>query len=116
MYLHVDSKQKRLASRADRTDRWRQVLSGCGVYDGAEVHEASACLVHLSRAGAAIQCYAPDIKQMHVIDHTKVLSAPSDLRYFVFLRCSLSCIDTCAVRVFLKLFASGIESHQPVES
>lgn len=29
------------------------VLSGSGVYDGSEVHEASAVLVHLSRAGAA---------------------------------------------------------------
>ncbi|XP_043204041.1 glutamine amidotransferase-like class 1 domain-containing protein 3A, mitochondrial isoform X1 [Amphibalanus amphitrite] len=47
------------------------VLSGCGVYDGTEVHEASACLVHLSRAGADVQCYAPDVKQMHVVDHVK---------------------------------------------
>ncbi|XP_011809521.1 PREDICTED: ES1 protein homolog, mitochondrial isoform X2 [Colobus angolensis palliatus] len=28
------------------------VLSGCGVYDGTEIHEASAILVHLSRGGA----------------------------------------------------------------
>jgi len=47
------------------------VLAGSGVYDGSEVHEASAALVHLCRAGANVQCYAPDVKQMHVIDHTK---------------------------------------------
>nr|CAB3248348.1 ES1 protein homolog, mitochondrial-like [Phallusia mammillata] len=47
------------------------VLSGCGVYDGSEVHEASACLVHLSRAGADVTMFAPDIDQMHTIDHTK---------------------------------------------
>jgi len=47
------------------------VLSGCGVYDGSEVHEASACLVHLSRAAATVSMFAPDVKQMHVIDHTK---------------------------------------------
>nr|XP_039254838.1 ES1 protein homolog, mitochondrial-like [Styela clava] len=47
------------------------VLSGCGVYDGSEVHEASACLVHLSRAGADVSMFAPDIDQMHTIDHTK---------------------------------------------
>lgn len=47
------------------------VLSGCGVYDGSEVHEASACLVHLSRAGADVSMFAPNIEQMHSIDHTK---------------------------------------------
>lgn len=31
------------------------ILSGCGVYDGTEVHEASAILVHLSRAGAQVR-------------------------------------------------------------
>ncbi|XP_065648386.1 ES1 protein homolog, mitochondrial isoform X2 [Hydra vulgaris] len=45
------------------------VLSGCGVYDGSEVHEASAVLVNLSRNNAEYKCFAPDIKQMHVIDH-----------------------------------------------
>ncbi|KAM3934333.1 glutamine amidotransferase-like class 1 domain-containing protein 3, mitochondrial [Leptodactylus fuscus] len=47
------------------------VLSGCGVYDGTEIHEASAILVHLSRAGAEVKMFAPDIPQMHVIDHSK---------------------------------------------
>lgn len=47
------------------------VLSGCGVYDGTEIHEASAILVHLSRGGAEVQMYAPDVTQMHVVDHRK---------------------------------------------
>ncbi|KFO28102.1 ES1 protein like protein, mitochondrial [Fukomys damarensis] len=47
------------------------VLSGCGVYDGTEIHEASAILVHLSRGGAEVQIFAPDVAQMHVIDHTR---------------------------------------------
>uniref|UniRef100_A0A8C1Z403 Glutamine amidotransferase like class 1 domain containing 3A n=1 Tax=Cyprinus carpio TaxID=7962 RepID=A0A8C1Z403_CYPCA len=47
------------------------VLSGCGVYDGTEIHEASAILVHLSRGGAEVQMFAPDVSQMHVIDHGK---------------------------------------------
>lgn len=46
------------------------VLSGCGVYDGTEVHEASAVLTHLSRHGAEVAMFAPDKDQMHVIDHT----------------------------------------------
>lgn len=31
------------------------ILSGCGVFDGTEIHEASAVLVHLSRAGANVR-------------------------------------------------------------
>ncbi|XP_018531222.1 glutamine amidotransferase-like class 1 domain-containing protein 3, mitochondrial [Lates calcarifer] len=45
------------------------ILSGCGVYDGSEIHEASAILVHLSRAGAKVQMFAPDTDQMHVVNH-----------------------------------------------
>ncbi|XP_075053644.1 glutamine amidotransferase-like class 1 domain-containing protein 3, mitochondrial [Mixophyes fleayi] len=51
--------------------RVAMVLSGCGVYDGTEIHEASAILVHLSRAGAEVKMFAPNIPQMHVIDHSK---------------------------------------------
>nr|XP_060625426.1 glutamine amidotransferase-like class 1 domain-containing protein 3, mitochondrial [Anolis sagrei ordinatus] len=47
------------------------VLAGCGVFDGSEIHEASAALVHLSRAGAEVKIFAPNIEQMHVIDHLK---------------------------------------------
>uniref|UniRef100_A0A8C4NIU8 Glutamine amidotransferase class 1 domain containing 3 n=1 Tax=Eptatretus burgeri TaxID=7764 RepID=A0A8C4NIU8_EPTBU len=47
------------------------VLSGAGVYDGSELHEASAVLVHLSRGGAQVKIFAPDIPQMHVVDHSK---------------------------------------------
>lgn len=56
------------------------VLSGSGVYDGSEIHEASATLVSLTRAGADVQCYAPDAPQMHVVDHTKGAPAESETR------------------------------------
>uniref|UniRef100_A0A673C1E9 Si:ch211-153b23.5 n=2 Tax=Sphaeramia orbicularis TaxID=375764 RepID=A0A673C1E9_9TELE len=45
------------------------ILSGCGVYDGTEIHEASAVLVHLSRAGAKVQMFALNADQMHVVNH-----------------------------------------------
>ncbi|GAB3455675.1 isoprenoid biosynthesis glyoxalase ElbB [Insolitispirillum peregrinum] len=45
------------------------VLSGCGVYDGAEIHEAVLTLLALSRQGATVQCFAPDVAQHHVINH-----------------------------------------------
>lgn len=45
------------------------VLSGCGVYDGSEIHEAVLTLLALDRRGAAYRCFAPDVAQRHVIDH-----------------------------------------------
>ena len=45
------------------------ILSGCGVYDGAEINEAVLTLLSLEQQGAAYQCFAPDIEQMHVINH-----------------------------------------------
>lgn len=45
------------------------VLAGCGVYDGAEINEAVLTLLALEEAGATYQCFAPDIPQLHVINH-----------------------------------------------
>lgn len=45
------------------------VLSGCGAFDGTELHEASAVLVHLSRNLAITTMFAPNIDQMHVVNH-----------------------------------------------
>ena len=45
------------------------VLSGCGVYDGAEIHEAVVTLLALDRAGAEVTVAAPDKEQLHVINH-----------------------------------------------
>jgi enhancing lycopene biosynthesis protein 2 len=45
------------------------VLAGCGVYDGAEINEAVLSLLCLEQQGASYQCFAPDIDQMHVINH-----------------------------------------------
>ena len=45
------------------------VLAGCGVYDGSEIHEAVITLLAIDRAGAEAVCMAPDVNQMHVINH-----------------------------------------------
>jgi enhancing lycopene biosynthesis protein 2 len=45
------------------------LLSGCGVYDGSEIQEAVLTLLFLDRKGAEIICMAPDMPQVHVIDH-----------------------------------------------
>ena len=45
------------------------LLAGCGVFDGSEIHEAVLTLLFLDRAGASIVCMAPDMDQLHVINH-----------------------------------------------
>ncbi|MBO3277871.1 isoprenoid biosynthesis glyoxalase ElbB [Pseudomonas schmalbachii] len=45
------------------------ILSGSGVFDGAEIHESVIALLRLSQRGADVQCFAPNIAQHHVINH-----------------------------------------------
>jgi enhancing lycopene biosynthesis protein 2 len=45
------------------------VLSGCGVYDGAEIHESVFTMLAIARNGASYQIFAPNIEQYHVINH-----------------------------------------------
>ncbi|MDH4129748.1 MAG: isoprenoid biosynthesis glyoxalase ElbB [Spirochaetota bacterium] len=45
------------------------VLSGCGVYDGAEIHESVLTLLALDRSKVEAICMAPNIDQHHVINH-----------------------------------------------
>ncbi|HJN23108.1 MAG TPA: isoprenoid biosynthesis glyoxalase ElbB [Rhodospirillales bacterium] len=45
------------------------VLSGCGVFDGAEIHESVLTLLALDRHGADYECYAPNMEQAHVVNH-----------------------------------------------
>ncbi|WP_167607873.1 isoprenoid biosynthesis glyoxalase ElbB [Maribellus sediminis] len=45
------------------------VLAGCGVYDGAEIHEATLTMLAIAQQGAEYQCFAPDMEQAHVVNH-----------------------------------------------
>ncbi|NPA35960.1 MAG: isoprenoid biosynthesis glyoxalase ElbB [Chlorobi bacterium] len=45
------------------------VLSGCGVYDGAEIHESVFTMLAIARNGGSYQVFAPDIEQYHVVNH-----------------------------------------------
>lgn len=45
------------------------VLSGSGVYDGSEIHEAVITLLAIAREGAEAVCFAPDKTQTDVINH-----------------------------------------------
>ena len=45
------------------------VLSGNGVFDGAEIHESAMTLLAIMQQGGAYEIFAPDIDQYHVINH-----------------------------------------------
>ena len=45
------------------------ILSGCGFYDGTEIHEAVLTLLAIDQCGASYRCFAPNINQYHVINH-----------------------------------------------
>lgn len=45
------------------------LLSGCGVFDGAEIHEATLSLLAIARQGCSYEIFAPDTDQHHVINH-----------------------------------------------
>jgi len=45
------------------------VLAGCGVLDGAEIHEAVLTLLAIRKLGAEYIIFAPDKEQHHVMNH-----------------------------------------------
>lgn len=45
------------------------ILSGCGVFDGAEIHEAILTLLAIAQQGASYEIFAPDVNQHHVVNH-----------------------------------------------
>jgi enhancing lycopene biosynthesis protein 2 len=56
------------------------VLSGCGVFDGSEIHESVACLIALDRRGAQTICMAPNIPQAGVTNHAVKQPAANQTR------------------------------------
>jgi len=53
----------------NKQKRFAVILSGCGVYDGAEIHEATLTLLAIAKAGGSYECFAPDKEQTQVINH-----------------------------------------------
>ncbi len=45
------------------------ILSGCGVYDGSEIYESVLTMLRLDSKNVEYSCFAPDMKQHHVINH-----------------------------------------------
>lgn len=45
------------------------ILSGSGVFDGSEIYESVLTFLRLEHNGVRYQCFAPNIEQLHVINH-----------------------------------------------
>ena len=45
------------------------LLSGSGVFDGSEIHESVLSMLALAKLGVDYQCFAPNILQLHVVNH-----------------------------------------------
>ena len=54
------------------------LLSGCGVYDGAEIQEAVLTLLEIERMGAEAICIGINAKQHHVINHLTSEEQPQE--------------------------------------
>lgn len=59
------------------------ILSGCGVYDGSEIHEAVLTLLAIDRNHATYTIFAPDTAQMHVINHATGQEMPEQRNVLV---------------------------------
>ncbi len=59
------------------------VLSGCGVFDGAEIHEAVMTMYAIALHGASYQIFAPDVMQHHVVNHINGKEMPEQRNVMV---------------------------------
>jgi enhancing lycopene biosynthesis protein 2 len=45
------------------------ILSGCGVYDGSEIHESVLTMLAITQQAGSYRCFAPNVNQYHVVNH-----------------------------------------------
>lgn len=88
------------------------ILSGCGVFDGAEIHESVLTLLYLAKKGAEYQCFAPDIDQYHVVNHMSGDVAEGETRNVLvesarIARGQIAALDALNVEEFDALILPG---------
>ena len=88
------------------------ILSGSGVFDGAELHEAVLTLLAIEQEGASYQCFAPDVEQLHVINHLTGEVAEGETRNVLvesarIARGNIKPVTECDVNAFDALILPG---------
>ncbi|CNI39559.1 isoprenoid biosynthesis protein with amidotransferase-like domain [Yersinia pekkanenii] len=87
------------------------ILSGCGVYDGAEINEVVLTLLALEEHQVSYQCFAPDINMYHTVNH--ISGSPSQEKRNVLIesarivRGNAQPISECKVNDFSSLIIPG---------
>lgn len=56
------------------------VLSGSGVFDGSELHESVITMLCLEKLGIEYHSFAPDIAQLHTVNHHTGEASESEIR------------------------------------
>lgn len=87
------------------------LLSGCGVYDGSEIHESILTLLHIEKLGCTYRCFSLDHDQMHVVNH-KNNDVTGEKRNMIFesariARGKIECIREADVRDIDALILPG---------
>ncbi len=59
------------------------LLSGCGVYDGAEIHETVLSMLAIQEIGGEVVCISVDKPQHHVINHLTGEEMPQERNMLV---------------------------------
>jgi enhancing lycopene biosynthesis protein 2 len=88
------------------------ILSGSGVFDGAELHEAVLTLLAIEQEGASYQCFAPDVEQLHVVNHLTGEVAEGETRNVLvesarIARGNIKPVTDCDVNAFDTLILPG---------
>ena len=88
------------------------ILSGSGVFDGAELHEAVLTLLAIEQEGASYQCFAPDVEQLHVVNHLTGEVAEGETRNVLvesarIARGNIKPVTDCDVNEFDTLILPG---------
>ena len=88
------------------------ILSGSGVFDGVELHEAVLTLLAIEQEGASYQCFAPDIEQLHVVNHLTGEVAEGETRNVLvesarIARGNIKPVTDCDVNAFDTLILPG---------
>jgi enhancing lycopene biosynthesis protein 2 len=67
--LPSDFFDTKFKKRFNMNKKFAVVLSGCGVFDGAEIHESVMTMLAIVRNKCTYDIFAPDIIQYHVVNH-----------------------------------------------
>jgi len=87
------------------------VLAGCGVYDGAEIHEATISMLEIRKQGGVYELFAPDVAQAHVINHLTGEVMPESRNVLVeaarIARGNIKPLSEFNAKTLLKVFAAS---------